>query len=590
MSTYFKYCKRILLLPLLSVFLLLAGCFASSVNMKPPITSEAPINNDGIVVARVINAGGFILPFNQLTITPKNINESKDNKYPRLTSLNDPSGSTSLFASAIPPGEYSVDSARSFFVIGEYFYSMWASGGVDLGVFKVAPGKITDLGTFIYYRKVDGDKYTDRLMRIPQTNNQDMINQYRPFLKYNPTDVLTWNDDGSDTDRFSSYVSLSQNPTLFTERYLSESGSLFLLGKLGAVLERTPAGEWNQDALDTNADLHAIAQDAKGQLLVGGDQGALFFRGQDAKWQDLSLDIGTKINSIQFMPSGDALVYTVQNGMGVVLRGNPAKGKSAWEKHYSYVANKGWYDANGQALNTGEPQAKAIKNNKSKQRVVSVRFETFLGRDYIRVGIQQSGNDNEFDTLDRVDNKLFRIASDSQLAYEAEMAGKMDRITQAGNVNLGVKVAGFWSWTGKDGYFRYDSATNNWVEIRTVVNNCPSLIAKKTSCKINGKTFSRTSGFNFISTPVFVTAEKGYASVRLSLLVGDNKDPFMVVTTDGGKNWKKMGAEFPGKFCTDMVPEMTDRIMLYCAGVSGDFYESLDEGKNWKHVRQHQVF
>ncbi len=587
MSTYFKYYKKLLFLPLLAVLMLLGGCVASSVNMKPPVTSETPINNDGVVVARVINAGGSMLPFNQLTITPKNINESKDNKYPRLTSLNDPGGSTSLFASAIPPGEYSVDSVRSFFVIGEYFYSLWASGGVDLGVFNVEPGKITDLGTFIYYRKVDGDKYSDRLIRIPQTNNQDMINQYRAFLKYDPANVLSWNEDGSDTDRFSSYVSLSQNPTLFTERYLSKSGSLFLLGKLGSVLERTPTGEWRQDALDTNADLNAIAQDAKGQLLVGGDQGALFFKGRDAKWQNISLDISTKIDSIQFMPSGDALIYAVQNGIGVVLHGNPTKGKSAWKKYYSYVAHKGWRDANEQVLSTGEPEAKVITN---KQRIASVRFETFLGRDYIRVGIQQSGNDNEFDTLDRVDNKLFRVASDTQLVYESEMAGKMDRITQAGNVSLGVKIAGFWSWTGKDGYFRYDSATSNWVEINTVVNNCPGLTAKNKACKVNGKTLNRVSGFNFISTPVFVTAEKGYASVRLSLMGNDDKNPFMVVTTDGGKSWKKMDAGFPGKFCTDMVPEMTDRIMLYCAGVSGDFYESIDEGKTWKHVRQHQVF
>lgn len=586
MSNYAKNYKKFISLSLLPALLFLAGCVPSSVNMKPPVTSETPLNNDGVVVARVINAGGWMLPFNQLTITPKNINESKDNKYPRLTSLNDPDGTTSLFASAIPPGEYSVESVRSFFVIGDYFYSQWAPGGVDLGVFKVAPGKITDLGTFIYYRKVEGDKYSDRLIRVPQTNNQDMINQYRSFLKYSSADVLTWNEDGSDADRFSSYVSLSQNPTLFTERYISKNGSLFMLGKLGAVLERTVSGEWRQDALDTNADLNAIAQDAKGQLLVGGDQGALFFRGQDSKWQNLSLDVGTKIDSIQFIPTGEALIYTIQNGVGVILRGNPAKGKSAWKKHYSYVANKGWRDANEQALNTGEPEVKVVNN---KQRIVSLRFETFLGRDYIRVATQQSGYDNEFNTLDQVDRKLFRIASDTQLTYEAEMAGKMDRITQAGNVSLGVKVAGFWSWTGKDGYFRYDSATNSWAEIKTSVNNCTGVIAKNAKCKVNGKVLSRTSGFNFISTPVFVTAEKGYASVRPSLLVNQN-EPYMVVTDDGGKNWKKLSTEFPGKFCTDMVPEMTDRIMLYCAGVSGDFYESIDEGKTWKHVRQHQVF
>ena len=576
---------------LLSLLLILTGCFPSAVNMKPPITSETPIVNDGIVVAKVINAGGSSLPFNQLTITPKDINVSADNKYPRLLSLPDPDGSTSLFASAIPPGEYSVDSVRSFFVIGEYFYSLWASGGVDMGVFKVTPGKITDLGTFIYYRKVEGDRYSDKLIRIPQTNNQSFIEKSRPFLKYNPKDVLTWNDDDLDSDRFSTYVSLSQNPTLFTERYLSDNGSLFLLGKLGAVLERTPSGEWKQHTLETNADLRTVALDKKGQLLVGGDQGALFFKGLDGKWQDWSMDISTKISSIQFMPSGDIDLYTAQNGEGVILRGKMANGKPVWNKRFSYVARKGWFNANNQLLlNTGEPPFKTT-TTKSKQRVKSLVLENFLGRDYVRVGIQQSNYDGTFGALNNTEFKLFSISADNQLHYESELAGKMDSIIAAGKTSIGVKVAGFWSWTGKDSYHRYDSTSKSWEKIETYTNNCPSIKEKAAKCKVNGKTVSRLEGFDFMSVPVFVTPEKGYASVRPSAYntQGERK-PFMVSTDDGGKNWKKMPVEFPGKFCTDLVPEISDRIMLYCSGVSGDFYESTDEGKTWKHVRQHESF
>lgn len=587
MSNCIKICAQFLRVSIFPLLFALMGCVPSSVNMKPPVTSQTPLNNDGVVVARVINVGGSMLPFNQLTLTPKNINESAENKYPRLTSLEDLRGRDSLFVSAIPPGEYSIESARSFFVIGEYFYSLWAAGGVDLGVFKVEPGKITDLGTFIYFRKVEGEKYSDRLIRVPQTNNQDMIEQYRSFLKYEPAETLTWQDDGADAERFSTYVSLSQNPTLFFERYLANDGSLFLLGTLGAVLERTPLGEWRQDALDTNASLETIAQDAKGQVLVGGDQGALFFRGRDKKWKNLSMNVGTKINGIRFMPSGEALIYTVQNDSGVVLRGNPAADKVTWKKHYSYVINKGWLDDGDTPLSTGEPEARITKK---RHRVVGLGVESFLGHDYIRVGIQQGGPNNTFETLDQVSTKLFRIASDTQLVYEAAMSGKMDRITQAGKVSLGVKVAGYWSWYTKDRYFRYDSANDDWVEIRTSVNNCLGLTGKNTTCKVNGKTLQRTSSIEFVSIPVFVSGEKAYAMARVTLLTADNRDPFIVVTTDGGENWTKAGIELPGKFCTDMVPEITDRLMLYCAGVSGDFYESIDEGKSWKHVRQHQSF
>jgi hypothetical protein len=228
-------------------------------------------------VAKVINVGASVLPFNQLTITPKDVKASKDVKYPRLQSMEDPHGDTSLFASAVPAGEYSLESVRSFFFIGEYIYSTWADGGVDFGVFKVEPGKLTDLGTFIAYRKVE--------------------------------------DDGLDNDRQSAYLALAQNPTIFTDRYLSPSGSLFMLGKLGAILERTKSGEWKDHLLETNSDLYAIAEDAKGRLIVGGAQGALFFKDK-TDWKDISFDVSTRIDGIKWLANGDVLLYMAQNGAG----------------------------------------------------------------------------------------------------------------------------------------------------------------------------------------------------------------------------------------------------------------------------------
>lgn len=587
MSNFFQKIKGFCYFSLLSITFLLSGCLPSDVNMKPPITDKTPLNNDGIVVATVINAGGSMLPFNQLTLTPKNINASKKNKYPRLQSLDEPYGNRSVFASAIPPGEYSADSIRSFFVIGEYFYSLWASGGVDLGVFNVAPGKITDLGTFIYYRKVEGDKYSDKLIRIPQTNSQAFIEHYRPFLNYTPAEVLTWNDDGSDTERFSTYVSLSQNPTIFSGRHLSDDGSLFLLGKLGTILERTPSGKWEQDTLETNADLHAAATDNKGQLLIGGDQGALFFKGQDAKWQDLSLGMSTEIDSIQFSPSGEATLYGVENGNGVILRGHLHNGKPKWKKDYSYNVRQGWLDANSQIMNTGEP---SFKPSTTLQRIDSLRLENFLGQDYIRVGVKKSGVDKVFGALGKIDYKIFKISPDKKIVYEPSASGKMDRIIKAGKAYIGIDIAGFWSWTGKDSYHRYDSASNTWVDIETHINNCPTIKERVRECRVNGQTLKQTENFNFLSVPVFLSPEKAYASVRAAELYSKQREPYMVSTSDGGKTWNKMNIEFPAKFCTDIVPEIDDRIMLHCSGISGDFYESTDEGKTWKHVRQHENF
>ena len=568
-----------------SFCLILAGCVPSAVNMKPPVTSTTPLTTDGVVVAKVINVGASVLPFNQLTITPKDVKASKDAKYPRLQSMEDPHGDTSLFASAVPAGEYSLESVRSFFFIGEYIYSTWADGGVDFGVFKVEPGKLTDLGTFIAYRKVEGDKYSTRLIRIPNSDNADLIKQYRPFLNYSKDNLLTWQDDGLDNDRQSAYLALAQNPTIFTDRYLSPSGSLFMLGKLGAILERTKSGEWKDHLLETNSDLYAIAEDAKGRLIVGGAQGALFFKDK-TDWKDISFDASTRIDGIKWLANGDVLLYMAQNGTGVIMQGNPAQAKTDWKKISSYVNYKGWQDALGNPLMTNEIMPKEIR---SRQRVMSLGLETFLGNEYVRVAIQQAGGNKEFNTMDRVDSKLFKVSANNQLTYETELSGKMDRIFQAGQVSIGLKIAGFWSWTGRDAYYRYDTDSKTWVEIKTSVDNCPGAKIEVKRCKVDGKSLLRNETFRFISRPLFMTQNKGFATVQVTA-VYEQRDPIMVETTDGGKSWKKSKTTFPGKFCTDLIPEITDRIMLYCSGVSGDVYESTDEGKSWKHVREHGNF
>ncbi len=609
MFTHFSCLKRYLSLAVLIFSCFLVGCIPSKVNIREPITQETPITQDGVVVAKVINAAGAVLPFNQFTITPKDVNKNKDSQYPRLLSLGDPE-EVSIFASTVPPGEYSVDSVRSFHVIGEYFYSIWATGGVELGVFNVEPGKITDLGTFIYYRKVEGDRYMEKLIRIPDTNNQTFISIYRPFLKYDPANVLSWVDDGLNADRFSNYVALAQNPTVFTERYLSPTGSLFLLGKLGAIVERKKTGEWNQEMLETNAELNAIAQNEKGQILVGGDQGALFFKDNKGTWKDISFDLKTKIGGIKWLPDGKANIFAVQNGRAVVLTANPGSAKIQWDTNFYYSVTKGWHDGNDVAVVTGDPLeadiAEKLKqtekaqtkkaNRKTKARTQSSRvsnftMESFMGHEYLRLTVQKSGYDNQFNIFDSSQPKLFSMSKDMKaIRFESKMSGEMDGIIHAGATNLGIKKAGFWSWTGKDSYFRFNSQSNSWTEMKTYIDKCPKAGEKVARCQVDGKTVSRKESFNFLTIPVFKDVNNAYVTVRPNVAYGAEAKTYLLHTADGGNLWKKLDVELPGKFCTDIVPEIHDRILLHCSGVSGDFYESTDEGKTWKHVRQHESF
>ena len=110
----------------------------------------------------------------------------------------------------------------------------------------------------------------------------------------------------------------------------------------------------------------------------------------------------------------------------------------------------------------------------------------------------------------------------------------------------------------------------------------------------NKRMKARTRQFSFRSAPWFKNRLEGVAIVSLSRLETWSRDQAPVVkilkTTDGGNLWLDTGNSLPNEYCSRLIPEVTDRILLSCSGATGDFYESVDEGATWKQVREHQNF
>lgn len=571
------------LLPLL----VLVGC-AGQVNMTPTLDRDTQVPpGQGVVVARVINASGMAPPLNQLTLAPENLNESTQVKPERMVSLRPSMHSSTLFASPVKAGHYAIHSLRAFYSGGDRYYSQFVDADAKLGTFEVKPGQVTDLGILIYYTKPHGDRYTELLLRIPDTEPAAVLNTHFPFYDYSAESVLGWLDDGNDSDRMSLYVSVAQNPVTFKAHYRAPDGSLYFLAKLGVILKRSAVGEWTLDAVDTNLDLTAIAVNANGDTIAGGREGALFYKPRDGSWQNISLNTNEHVEHLAFRNTGTVEMLVSNNALLEVRRTRPDNNKPDWELVNRFSSTAGW------------DQTATVKSDERRERlrfrggdVYDVALYELDGAPYISVRTQSRSADPIFARIDRY---TFQYDPESWLVKGEVPDSEITTVVDAGAVKLGIERPGFWSWSGRTDYYRY--VGGRWQPISTHAYVCSDgRIAELKNCPkgADGKPQARKKYFTLHSVPWFRNSMEGVAIVDFSETnIWNGKrshETKVLITRDGGQRWEDTGNELPGKWCTDIIPELSDRLMVTCKGVSGDFYESTDNGASWAHVRQQVNF
>ena len=545
-----------------AVVLVLGGC-ASGVNMLPALSAESPpIAGQGVVVVRVVNASSFSLPFNQLTITPKNYHESKKIKLERLEALVNRTSKSTVFSSAVNSGSYSLSSIRAFHSNGNFWYSRFVSADAEFGTFEVKPGQVTDLGTLIYYPKSQDDKYMDTLMRRPAIENGHVLKQFFPFYEFDERQVIGWIDDEFAEERDSFYVSAATNPVYFHEEYLAPDGSMYFIGKLGVIVKRTIDGEWELDAVDTNLDMLSIAQSSDGHLLLGGNEGKLFIKRAGGEWQDISMAHDMDIGQVAFGADGQMHVFSrKKQGLTVYTAKPGLEGfKVQWKEAATFNTTLGWRPGDAEDVYTS-------KKSRPKQ-IVSVKLSKVDGQQLISIRTIGASADPVFA---QADNLVYRYNPD-QWSFELAKDDTDVSVTlDAGAVQLGIKYAGFWSWTNEPDYLIKDKASGQWREIAMFTP---------------GDKPKSKDHFNFSSVPWFRNGLEGVALVRFE----ESRDVLFVKTTDGGKSWQRTENKPPKEYCLSLVPQFKDHLLLTCSGSSGDFYESTDEGATWDLVREHETF
>ncbi|GAA6146460.1 hypothetical protein [Thalassolituus maritimus] len=580
----------------LSVFLWIlfvvsvTGC-ASQVRFVNSVDDETTLKeNEGLVTLKIINGGLADVPFNEIDILPENLNESKNIKPITLKPFASDFNGISAFAAAVPSGRYSIASIYAL----HFGYQQYYRNGVFLdssyGTFTVKPGAVTDLGTLVYYPRSEGDKYVKTIIRKPGERDLGLIETYVPGFVIGSDALLGWDEDGKDEEYFEEYIFAAQNPVAFKRYSVDPNGNIYFLGRLGYIVIRESNGEWTEDALDTDLAMTAIAFSDSGGVVIGGVEGTVFYKYNGA-WMDISLGGLHTVEEIFFTGDSNIDVITRNQSAASIHRYDLNSVSKGWVQLDAYSYRSGW-------LSDPKKETKKGKLPPEPRRVTGVRTWEFNGTHYFTVY-----------SLPKSQSPIFMDSQSENYEYdpstwsliEPEDDPKISSVRYAGSTMLGIKESNFWQG---ESYYRYSAQESDWIQLGTVGYECSDgSLGKKRKCVEQSdltdggvKSYSARKRFmEFVSVPKFFNEMEGIAVMSYWTRYPENEEDDgrrvkLVETHDGGQTWFTSTASLPKKYCTTLIPEYRGGLLISCNGNSGDFYESLDKGITWNHVRKHSSF
>lgn len=578
----FLFCKTLVLLCLS----ILGGCATSQVWFAPSVTPGATLTPEhGYIALTVINASTAPLPFNHVTLTPKNINTSKDAKAARIQALEEAPNSSTVFFSSLPEGEYTLTDLRGFYSLSDRWYSRWASSKDPVGNFSITKGKITDLGKIIVYPRVVGDRFHYLIVRVPDSHALADVPPDNIRADMDTRNVITWDDDGGDSERQSLYANIAQNPVIYNDRYISPLGNLYLVGKLGFIMKRTAAGIWENDAVETDFDLNSVYESKAGALVVGGDFGKVFIKHPKSEWQDISIPSNMSVDAITAAEDNRLIVIAHNPKTIKIFARSIAEASQPWSVLATLDPESGWQNAD-QKFFYLKPYT---GNHRRLKRVVhNARLIEFNNDWYIASSLQLG---KELNFIAATERYLHRVTDNfTTLVPVGDFNEGIDNVLNVGEGYLGINYPGFFkTWTT---YYRLAAGETVWEKVSTKVDLCKATGTELAACNKNSPDHataqdSRSASFEFTSSPVFFNGKDAYAIVKFTRQPKDIKGSYVpIASTDGGQSWFYSTKPLPGNDCIETIPEVHNSILVYCHGQSADFYESDDLGKTWRHVRQ----
>ncbi len=586
------------------LLVLVSGC-AGNINYLSPLPEKnsAPLDqNHGIVVAKIINAS-LSKPFNELIITPENINESKDAKFQLLNSIRPLSDGSTVFASATPGGAYTLGAIGFRHVQDDLIYYQTIPVGKASGTFEVKPGEVTDLGSLVFYQKHLGDENIGMLIRVPDEPS-NVLSTYFPSYKTPDTHIYRWNKDEFDGEREKLYLTASQHPTIFDGRYKSPDGSIYFLAKLGVILKRDSSGRWSQDTVNTNSGLTAISQNNKGDIAVGGLDGRFFYKMAKGSWVDLSMPSEFQIDYINFTGENSLDVIANSSDTIRILRGNKVNGSIEWDELNRYTSDHGWSHSRSGARQDASTASSPAGSNRWKDSIKKVNVSKVGDNRYISIDFVSHGDTRFFAPTN---TEAFELTDQDWVTLPDQELPDITSVFIHDGVKLGRKGKHAIIFNYGANLYRYDSDSDLWKILKSRVTPCvDGKWPDEDGCEGPGEEASQnlidqtvtnikqlSSPFGFNSLPLFKNEKEAIASVdfrELGTYGAPLKESRLLFTKDGGMSWYVTDASLPKEYCKDLISEVTDRLLVGCNGTTGEFYESFDEGMSWTLVHENSGF
>lgn len=313
---------------------------------------DGPLKADeGIVLAEVINNSkiitGVLSDWNELVMWKMDAEEGDDATF-IITALKNPSSSF-LFAGRLPEGHYRIGMLYAFEEIGDTSYSARALMPPGMGVFRVEPGQVTDLGTIVYHAFQHRSRF-DRSMpdyaitRTPNPDLMETVHRSHPkvFSEVQTAIKTGWLSSDHDLDISDDFERMKASG-LTNHHFPVDQDEFVLTGKLGAFYHFNN-GQVNKIDVPTDREISSFTVTNNGEWMIGGEYGLLMKSSPPHQvWVPMSLsrdfnhiiDITTNDQGKTFVLSFDGELYNLYEYLG----------NDAFKKHRSFVNRiEFWYE------------------------------------------------------------------------------------------------------------------------------------------------------------------------------------------------------------------------------------------------------
>lgn len=531
------------------VLLLLAGCMPSRINILPDPTDDAQLvsANNGVLVLQVADTTpfGIGVPVNQVTLAPKDVNVDDDSKFPRMLALEDvPGQSTKIFQAVLPAGEYSIASLRAYYQFGEAYFSRFYPAGIDLGTFRVEPGKVTDLGILAVYIRRSGEDYLFETVRTAgEPRALKLLAERRPGLAArieNRDAPRSWDPDGNDGDRRSGYVNAVNRQIVFAEPSIdSATGALRFPSRLGVIVARDNDGAWRLDSIPLDVELRQIVRIGDDDVVLTEFGDILARRDGGTEWREIGVPpVGDgELRFIDSHHSGPVFAVSQEHNTATIWSA-PALGDS-WTRVVSIERELGFFESLDKSL---------FAIDKGMSGATYAAHGDFL---YLALGKDMYRFDQrtrQYDVLDTPNPESVQIRNGILTIRTSSFSGSRVSFDDGS------------SWQRYAGRF------------------IEQVDEESQGRRRSQRYRQERRAARLLGHPVFVDTQLGYA---IHEELSKNAEPFLVRTEDGAETWRAATATALPEGCGRLVLASQTELLLGCF-LSGEFYRSSDGGETWE--------